>query len=92
MTAECEPYTIMFNDDGSMNIMDSANQCSCQWQEHSEMMNSSMMNYQFNMMGCPDDSPMNYLNGDWELTQSSPAAMHFEAANTSNSHLDLARI
>ena len=92
MTSECEPYTIMFNEDGSMDVMDSTNQCSCEWQEHSGMMNSSMMNYQFNMMGCPDDSPMNYIDGDWELTHSTSDMMQFEDANGANSHLYLARI
>lgn len=99
MAPEMAAYTITFNENGMMSVHDSMNTYQCNWTDNG-MMNGGMMGsgmsemheYNFDMMGCPNDSPMQMLNEDWILTQSSETRLNFEDSGSGSNTLCLTRI
>ena len=92
MTSQCKQFTVTFNGDGTMNVCDSLSTWACSWIEHSGMMSSSMMAYHFDMHGCPDDSPMQYLENDWLLIETDNQIATFKDGGSQNCSLILTRI
>jgi len=84
-------YSISFNDNGMMSVHDSINTFNCNWSD-SGMMESGMEDYHFDMMGCPDGSPMKELDADWVMDSQTDNSMMFHEKNSSSSVLDLEKI
>lgn len=99
MAPELSAYTITFDENGMMSVHDSMNTYQCNWSDKG-MMNGGMMGsgmaemheYNFDMMGCPDDSPMQMLNEDWIISQSNATQMCFEDGASGSKSLCLTRI
>ena len=92
LTAECEPYTITFNENGMMSVHDSANTYTCGWSENSGMMHDGMMDYHFDMGGCADDSPMQELDHDWVTDTQTEQSCSFHEKDAISNILSIEKI